>query len=92
MGHILLNRSLDVKEAEEIIRHEQNHLESNHFLDILFIEVVMIFQWFNPVIYFFNRSLRAIHEYQADQGCLKTGMTMINYQNLLLTMYSDQRK
>jgi hypothetical protein len=85
MGHIFINRSLDITEAEEIIRHEQNHLENNHFLDILFIEVVLIFQWFNPFIYLFNRSLRAIHEYQADQECLREGMTVRSYQNLLLS-------
>lgn len=85
MGHIFINRSLDNAEAEEIIKHEQTHLENNHFLDILFIEVVLIFQWFNPFIYLFNRSLRAIHEYQADQECLREGMTLKSYQNLLLS-------
>jgi len=85
IGYIFINRSLDNAEAEEIIRHEQNHLENNHFLDILFIEVVLIFQWFNPFIYLFNRSLRAIHEYQADQECLREGMTLKSYQNLLLS-------
>jgi TonB family protein len=92
MGYIFINRCLGVAEAEEIIRHEQNHLESNHFLDIFFIEVVMIFQWFNPIIYLFNRSLRAIHEYQADQGCLKSGMTVISYQNLLLNNVFRSKK
>lgn len=85
MGHIFINRILDNTEAEEIIKHEQNHLENNHFLDILFIEVVLIFQWFNPFIYLFNRSLRAIHEYQADQECLREGMPVKSYQNLLLS-------
>ena len=92
MGYIFINRCLGVAEAEEIIRHEQNHLESNHFMDIFFIEVVMIFQWFNPIIYLFNRSLRAIHEYQADQGCLKSGMTVISYQNLLLNNVFRSKK
>jgi len=85
MGHIFINQSLDNTEVKEIIKHEQNHLENNHFLDILFIEVVLIFQWFNPFIYLFNRSLRAIHEYQADQECLREGMTVKSYQNLLLS-------
>jgi TonB family protein len=85
MGYIFINRTLGKTEADEILRHEQNHLEYNHFLDILFIEASLIFQWFNPFIYLINRSLRAIHEYQADQGCLKSGMPVIRYQNLLLS-------
>jgi len=85
MGYIFINTRLSPEEAGEIIRHEQNHLERNHFIDIVFIEIVKAFQWFNPVVYLFNRSLRAIHEYQADQGCLSSGVPMVNYQSLLIS-------
>lgn len=84
MGHIFISIKLNPDEAEEIIKHEQNHLRLNHFIDILFIEIIKSIQWFNPVIYLFNRSLRAIHEYQADQECLSSGIPVVNYQNLLL--------
>jgi len=84
MGYIFINSRLNSDETFEIIRHEQNHLKNNHFLDIIFIELVKAFQWFNPVVYLFDRSLRAIHEYQADQECLSSGITVVNYQNLLL--------
>ncbi len=85
MGYVFINSSLSEGDAREIIRHEQNHLDQNHFIDILFIEVAKVFQWFNPFIYMVNRSLRAIHEYQADEGCLRSGMNVVRYQNLLLT-------
>jgi beta-lactamase regulating signal transducer with metallopeptidase domain len=84
MGYIFINTRLSPEEACEIIRHEQNHLERNHFIDVIFIEIVKSFQWFNPVVYLFDRSLRAVHEYQADQGCLKSGVPVANYQCLLL--------
>jgi TonB family protein len=84
MGYIFINTRLSPEEASEIIRHEQNHLERNHFIDVIFIEIVKSFQWFNPVVYLFDRSLRAVHEYQADQGCLKSGVPVANYQCLLL--------
>lgn len=84
LGHVFINRSLSPEESQEIIKHEQNHLDQNHFLDILFMEIIQIFQWFNPVIYLFNRSLRAIHEYQADRGYLQSGMPVMSYQTLLL--------
>jgi TonB family protein len=85
MGHIFINTRLSPEEAGEIIRHEQNHLKQNHFLDIIFIEIVKSLQWFNPVVYLFNRSLRAVHEYQADQECLSSGVPVVNYQSLLLS-------
>lgn len=84
MGYIFINARLSPEDAGEIIRHEQNHLKENHFIDIVFIEIVKAFQWFNPVVYLFDRSLRAIHEYQADQSCLSAGVPIVNYQSLLL--------
>jgi len=85
MGYIFINSRLSDEETCEIIRHEQNHLKKNHFLDIIFIEMIKASQWFNPVVYLFNRSLRAIHEYQADRECLSSGVPVISYQNLLLS-------
>jgi TonB family protein len=85
MGYIFVNSKLSNENADEIIRHEQNHLRQNHFLDIVFIEIFKALQWFNPAVYLFNRSLRAIHEYQADQECLSSGIPIVNYQSLLLS-------
>ena len=91
MGYIFINTRLSPEEAGEIIRHEQNHLKQNHFIDIIFIEFVKAFQWFNPVVYLFNRSLRAVHEYQADQECLSSGVPIVNYQSLLLSQVFKSR-
>lgn len=84
MGHIFINARLSPEEAGEIIKHEQNHIRQNHFMDILFVELVKAIQWFNPAVYLFNRALRAIHEFQADHDCLCSGMAVVNYQSLLL--------
>ncbi|HUX95245.1 MAG TPA: M56 family metallopeptidase [Bacteroidales bacterium] len=84
MGYIFMNSRLNSNEVDEIIKHEQNHLRKHHFIDIIFIEIVKSFQWFNPAVYMLDRSLRAIHEYQADHECLCSGITIASYQNLLL--------
>jgi TonB family protein len=84
MGYVFINTRLSPAESDEIIKHEQNHLKRNHFVDIIFIGFIKAFQWFNPAIYLFNRSLRAIHEFQADQECLTSGTPVVNYQSLLL--------
>jgi TonB family protein len=84
MGYVFINSRLSPDEAEEIVKHEQNHLKRNHFIDIIFLGIIKAFQWFNPAIYLLSRSLRAIHEYQADQECLSSGIPVVSYQNLLL--------
>jgi TonB family protein len=83
-GHVFINKRLSPAEADDIIKHEQNHLNHNHSFDIALLEIVMIFQWFNPVIHLFSRSLRAIHEYQADEECINLGISVNNYQRLLM--------
>jgi len=91
MGYIFINTRLNPEEACEIIKHEQNHLRQNHFIDIIFVEIVKAFQWFNPIIYLINTSLRAIHEFQADQDCLNSGVPVTNYQSLLLSQVFKTR-
>lgn len=85
MGFIFINTRLSPDEAGNVIRHERNHLRQNHYIDIIFIEFMTAFQWFNPFIHLLNRELRAIHEFQADQGCLSSGIPVSNYQSLLLS-------
>ncbi len=92
MGYVFINTRLTPEEAAEIIKHEQNHLKRNHFLDIIFAGMVKALQWFNPAAWLFNRSLRAIHEYQADQGCLTSGIPVVNYQCLLLNQVFKTNK
>jgi TonB family protein len=84
MGYVFINSRLSPDEASEIIKHEQNHLKRNHFWDIIFVGMVRAFQWFNPAAHLFNKSLRAIHEYQADEECLTSGIPVVSYQTLLL--------
>jgi TonB family protein len=85
MGYIFINARLNSEDSESVIRHEKNHLSNYHFCDILLIEIVKSFQWFNPFIHLLNRSLRAIHEFQADEECISSGVSLVKYQNLLLS-------
>lgn len=91
LGKVFINASLSGKEATEVVKHEKYHLSQYHFIDILFIETAKIFQWFNPFIFFINKSLREVHEYQADEECLHAGISLVNYQKLLLNnVFSSQ--
>jgi bla regulator protein blaR1 len=83
-GYIFINSRISSEETKEIINHEQNHLNHRHSFDIVFIETVKVFQWFNPFIHLFSRSLRAVHEYQADEECISLGTSVSNYQRLLM--------
>lgn len=68
----------------DIMRHEMSHIEHHHSWDILFAELMMIVQWFNPFISFYKKELQSLHEYQADRDVVATGVDKKNYMMLIL--------
>lgn len=70
---------------EIIIEHERAHIHLKHNYDLLFINTVAIFQWFNPIFWLLRKELITIHEYQADNHVLKNGIDARKYQYLLIS-------
>ncbi len=68
----------------DILRHEMSHIEHHHSWDILYAELMMILQWFNPFIYLYKKELQSLHEYQADRDVVATGVDKKNYMMLIL--------
>lgn len=68
----------------DIMRHEMSHIAHGHSWDILFAEMMMILQWFNPFIYLYKKELQSLHEYQADRDVVATGVDKKNYMMLIL--------
>lgn len=77
----------DRPEQRQIILHESMHVRLKHSWDLLLIQFAKIIFWFNPMIYQFEKSLREIHEFQADQGVTST-FSRKEYSGLLLQMIS----
>ncbi|HAS40176.1 MAG TPA: hypothetical protein DCS93_06830 [Microscillaceae bacterium] len=70
--------------AREVLLHEQAHVDQKHTLDILFMEVLQIFFWWNPIIYWVKNAIKLNHEFLADQQVLSQNGDKIDYQKLLL--------
>jgi hypothetical protein len=68
----------------EILAHEKVHIREKHWFDLLFIELLTVIFWFNPFIWFFERSIKQNHEYLADKGVLAQGHPVGRYQALLI--------
>lgn len=68
----------------EIIEHEKTHIKLNHSWDVLLTEIYIAFFWFNPLLYFYRKSLKSVHEFQADKGVLATGIKTSQYMQVLL--------
>ncbi|MDQ3016032.1 MAG: M56 family metallopeptidase [Bacteroidota bacterium] len=68
--YLPLNHSFQEDELGEVILHEQSHIRGKHSYDILFMELMSIVLWLNPVIYLYRRKLRELHEYLADAAVI----------------------
>ncbi|EDM45129.1 hypothetical protein SCB49_03374 [unidentified eubacterium SCB49] len=76
------------KIPKEVLIHEQAHVAQKHSWDILFFEIFQIIFWFNPLLYFFKRSIKLNHEFLADRTVLQTGAPLATYQSILLDFSS----
>ena len=74
----------DESVSPDIVRHEMSHIAHGHSWDILFVELVMVLQWFNPFIYLYKRELQSLHEYSADHDVVANGVDKKNYMMLIL--------
>ena len=81
---IVLSQEDYERNPGEILLHEQMHLQHRHTLDLLWMECILIFHWFNPAAWLLMRELREVHEYEADNGVINSGIDATEYQLLLV--------
>ena len=81
---IVLSQEDYERNPGEILLHEQMHLQHRHTLDLLWMECILIFHWFNPAAWLLMRELREVHEYEADNGVINNGIDATEYQLLLV--------
>ena len=75
--------AIQEEEKENVLRHETAHVNQGHTVDVLIMELANIFLWCSPMIYFYKKSIRTVHEYLADAVVLKTTKKK-QYGHLLL--------
>lgn len=67
-----------------IIAHEMVHIRQKHSADIVFTELLKMVNWFNPVVYMLQNSLKTVHEYIADEYTATSETDNITYSSFLL--------
>lgn len=69
---------------EEILTHELAHIHFKHVIDLVYINIIICLQWFNPAAWLLKREFQILHEYQADNAVLQHGINAQKYQLLLI--------
>lgn len=72
-------------QVKVIDKHEEIHIRQLHTLDVLFFEAIGIIIWFNPIIYFYKRTVKNIHEFLADEAAANYQGDKKQYALLLLS-------
>jgi hypothetical protein len=81
-NYIFINPQLSLKNT--IISHELIHLKQRHSWDILFFELLKIINWFNPVVYMLQYSIKELHEFIADGETVKLEQNTNEYTDFLV--------
>ncbi|MFN3489014.1 MAG: M56 family metallopeptidase [Emticicia sp.] len=85
-NYIFLNPDkLNPHEKALIIAHESFHAQRLHTLDLLLLGILKAIFWFNPIIYFYQKSLKQIHEYEVD-ALMSATHDSRKYAHLLLKL------
>ncbi|WP_439483374.1 M56 family metallopeptidase [Cyclobacterium plantarum] len=75
---------------KEILFHELTHIRQRHSWDILFLEVLKVVFWFNPVFLLYKNAMQLNHEFLADEAVIGRFRNKAAYQWLLFHKISGK--
>lgn len=70
--------------STSILKHEAAHSRQYHSADILLLELISCFFWFNPFIWLYRKAILINHEFLADQAVIGEGIDLEDYSNQLI--------
>jgi hypothetical protein len=85
LKYVFVNRSdfEECKIEKELLIHEEAHCLQFHSIDIIFVELLNVFLWFNPATWLYKRAILLNHEYYADNEVIAKN-NLNDYEQLLL--------
>ncbi|MDH5466065.1 MAG: hypothetical protein OEY25_01445 [Candidatus Aminicenantes bacterium] len=87
-NYVFVNRSnVSDDDFQRIISHEMIHIKQYHSLDLIILELITIYQWFNPFVWPYKGSLKETHEYLADDAVIAQGCSAAKYQLLIFEQH-----
>jgi TonB family protein len=75
-------QSLSADDKNKIVQHEAVHAKQLHSIDIVLLNVLGIFFWFNPLIKSYKKIFVQLHEFEADARAVENS-EVNEYCNLL---------
>lgn len=76
---------LNLRSDDHLLNHELVHVRQYHSVDIVFIELIKLFYWFNPIFLLYERAIRINHEYLADHNVIREDCDIKSYADKILS-------
>ena len=86
------NRKIKDTEKEYILNHELAHIQQMHSLDNLLIEIGLILNWFNPILWLFKNDIRINHEFLADEAATKNMKFVFPYAQVMVNQSKEFKR
>lgn len=86
LHYIFLNKQeyQSGKVGSEILEHEYTHVRQLHSVDVMFIELLKLLFWFNPLLYLYKHAIQLNHEFLADEYVVNNVSSIQDYQKKLI--------
>ncbi len=91
MNFIMMPHDWIEKENQAVWKHELSHARKAHSLDLLVIDLMQLFQWFNPVMILLYKEMELLHEFQADRAVIDSGTDARQYKLMLVNAVAENR-
>jgi len=77
LKYVFWNKQIepDSETGQQMLKHELVHVREKHTYDKIFINLVLLVFWSNPVFWFIRREMAMIHEFIADRNSVDQGDT-----------------
>lgn len=85
IGTIVLSQKDYAGIDTTVLKHEKAHIRHGHPLELMVVDFMSLFQWFNPAVWVLRRDLCLVHEQQADADVVKSLSDARPYQFMLLS-------
>lgn len=84
MKYVVMSKSDYQLRRQAIMAHEQAHIAHHHTLDLYLVNLALVVQWFNPAIWAISKEMVRVHEYEADDDVVNSGISTETYFKLLM--------
>lgn len=91
MNFIMMPHDWIEKENQAVWKHELSHARKAHSIDLLIIDLMQLFQWFNPAMMLLYKEMELLHEFQADRAVIDSGADARQYKLMLVNAVAENR-